>query len=169
MVKVFLQNANVLLLDEPTNHLDLYAKEILLQALQQYDGTLLFVSHDHDFITKLATTIWELRPTGIFVYEGPYEEYLWFKKQQQPTPSATSSIPASTHADKSAPKNNTSKQLRSIEQQIHKAEQDLAKESQKLSLHEYGTHEYRQLEKRIITLQETINRLQNEWEQLYSS
>ncbi len=171
MVKVFLQHANLLLLDEPTNHLDLYAKEILLQALQQYDGTLLFVSHDHDFISKLATTIWELTPTGIFVYDGPYEEYLWFKKQQQSsTPSSTPlSASASISVNKSVQKNNTSKQLRSIEQQIHRAEQDLSKESQKLGLHEYGTHEYRQVEKRIITLQETINRLQDEWEQLYSS
>jgi len=54
MACTLLQHANVLFLDEPTNHLDIYSKEILLKALKSYTGTILFVSHDHNFVNKLA-------------------------------------------------------------------------------------------------------------------
>jgi len=64
MIKVLLQNANLLLLDEPTNHLDIQSKDILLTALQSYQGTILFVSHDQDFVNKLATDIVELSVDG---------------------------------------------------------------------------------------------------------
>ena len=84
MVKVLLQKANFLLLDEPTNHLDLYAKEVLLQALQRYEGTMLFVSHDHSFLQSLATRVWELTPQGLHDYPGTYEDYVYYKKSQQP-------------------------------------------------------------------------------------
>ena len=57
MASVLLQNANFLILDEPTNHLDIPSKEILLNALKQYQGTILFVSHDQDFVNKLASKI----------------------------------------------------------------------------------------------------------------
>ena len=70
MVKVLLSKANFLLLDEPTNHLDLFAKEVLLQALQQYEGTMPFVSHDHAFLEELATRVWELIPNGIIDHLG---------------------------------------------------------------------------------------------------
>ncbi len=80
MVKVLLKKANFLLLDEPTNHLDLYAKEVLLQALQQFNGTMLFVSHDHAFLQGLATRIWELTPDGINDHLGTYESYLEHKR-----------------------------------------------------------------------------------------
>ncbi|AXK60847.1 ABC-F family ATP-binding cassette domain-containing protein [Candidatus Chromulinivorax destructor] len=79
MVKVLLSNANFLMLDEPTNHLDIESKETVLNALQQFDGTLLFVSHDQDFVNNLATRIIELTPEGISSYEGNYDAYLDFK------------------------------------------------------------------------------------------
>lgn len=82
MIKVLLQNANLLLLDEPTNHLDIQSKDILLKALQSYQGTMLFVSHDHDFVTHLATDILELRADGATMYHGNYELYLYRKNQE---------------------------------------------------------------------------------------
>jgi ABC-type multidrug transport system ATPase subunit len=70
------QQPNVLLLDEPTNHLDLEAIEALVQALEQYDGTLLLVSHDRWFVSHIATRIVELTSDGRRDFPGTYEEYL---------------------------------------------------------------------------------------------
>ena len=74
--KLMLQRPNILLLDEPTNHLDMESIESLNLALANYEGTLLFVSHDREFVSSLATRIIELTPTGINDYHGTYDEYL---------------------------------------------------------------------------------------------
>ena len=80
IIRILLQNANFLFLDEPTNHLDIPSKEILLKALQNYPGTVLFVSHDHTFINSLATRIIELTPEGVHSFDGNYDGYLYYKK-----------------------------------------------------------------------------------------
>ncbi|MBC6370229.1 ABC transporter ATP-binding protein [Lactobacillus kullabergensis] len=77
-----LEHNNFLLMDEPTNHLDLEAKEVLEQALQSYDGTLLFVSHDRYFINQLANKIVEIKNGVAQVYEGDYSYYLDEKNKQ---------------------------------------------------------------------------------------
>ena len=77
-----LEHNNFLLMDEPTNHLDLEAKEVLEQALQNYDGTLLFVSHDRYFINQLANKIVEIKNGVAQVYEGNYSYYLDEKNKQ---------------------------------------------------------------------------------------
>ncbi len=74
--KLMLQQPNVLVMDEPTNHLDMESIESLNLALENYPGTLVFVSHDREFVSSLATRIIELTPTGINNYSGTYEEYL---------------------------------------------------------------------------------------------
>jgi len=74
--KFMFQNPNVLLLDEPTNHMDMEFIESLNTALEHYPGTLIFVSHDREFVSSLATRIIELTPDGIVDYHGSYEEYL---------------------------------------------------------------------------------------------
>jgi ATPase subunit of ABC transporter with duplicated ATPase domains len=74
--KLMLQTPNIMLLDEPTNHLDMESIESLNLALENYPGTLLFVSHDREFVSSLATRIIELTPTGIVDYHGTYEDYL---------------------------------------------------------------------------------------------
>ncbi len=74
--KIMLQRPNILLMDEPTNHLDMESIESLNLALENYPGTLLFVSHDREFVSSLATRIIELTPTGIVDYHGTYEDYL---------------------------------------------------------------------------------------------
>jgi ATPase subunit of ABC transporter with duplicated ATPase domains len=70
------EQPNVLVLDEPTNHLDLEAIEALVEGLQDYDGTLLFVSHDRWFVSQLATRILEISPSGVDDYHGTYEEFV---------------------------------------------------------------------------------------------
>jgi ATP-binding cassette subfamily F protein 3 len=77
---LLLHPANFLLLDEPTNHLDLRAKDVLLEALMDYTGTVVFVSHDRYFIDKLATRVFEIGDGKIEVYPGNYEDYLWRKQ-----------------------------------------------------------------------------------------
>jgi len=71
-----LQGANVLLLDEPTNHLDLNSQEILQDALADFDGTLLLVSHDRYLVDALATHVWAIEDNRITVYEGNYSEFI---------------------------------------------------------------------------------------------
>jgi ATPase subunit of ABC transporter with duplicated ATPase domains len=74
--KLMLQLPNILIMDEPTNHLDMESIESLNTALEKYPGTLIFVSHDREFVSSLATRILELTPTGVVNYNGTYEDYL---------------------------------------------------------------------------------------------
>lgn len=74
--KLSLINPNVLLMDEPTNHLDMESIEALNLALENYPGTLIFVSHDREFVSSLATRIIDMQPTGLVDFSGSYEDYL---------------------------------------------------------------------------------------------
>jgi ATP-binding cassette subfamily F protein 3 len=80
LAKMLLAPSNLVLLDEPTNHLDMRAKEVLLEALREYTGTVVFVSHDRYFIDNLATRIFEIEDGHVHVYPGNYEDYLWRKQ-----------------------------------------------------------------------------------------
>ncbi|MBV9075388.1 MAG: ABC-F family ATP-binding cassette domain-containing protein, partial [Acidobacteria bacterium] len=80
LARLLLHPSNFLLLDEPTNHLDLRAKDVLLNSLQDYSGTVVFVSHDRYFIDKLATRIFEVGDGRVEVFPGNYEDYLWRKQ-----------------------------------------------------------------------------------------
>ncbi|HEV7219962.1 MAG TPA: ABC-F family ATP-binding cassette domain-containing protein [Terriglobales bacterium] len=80
LLRMLLHPANFLLLDEPTNHLDMRAKDVLLESLSKYTGTVLFVSHDRYFIDRLATRIFEVGDGQVEVYPGNYEDYLWRKQ-----------------------------------------------------------------------------------------
>ena len=71
-----LAKSNVLLMDEPTNHLDMESIESLNTALDKYAGTLIFVSHDREFVASLATRILDIKPEGIVDFRGTYDEYL---------------------------------------------------------------------------------------------
>ena len=80
MAKMLVSPANMLLLDEPTNHLDLRAKDVLLDAIKNFTGTVLFVSHDRYFIDGLATRVFEVEDRRMHIYPGNYEDYLWRKQ-----------------------------------------------------------------------------------------
>jgi ATP-binding cassette subfamily F protein 3 len=79
LARMLLAPSNFLLLDEPTNHLDMRAKDVLLESLREYTGTVVFVSHDRYFIDNLATRIFEIEDGHVHVYPGNYEDYLWRK------------------------------------------------------------------------------------------
>src|SRR3984957_2764289 len=79
LARMLMMPSNFLLLDEPTNHLDMRAKDVLLEALQDYTGTAVFVSHDRYFMDKLATRVFEVEEGRVHVFPGNYEDYLWRK------------------------------------------------------------------------------------------
>jgi len=83
LARMLLHPSNFLLLDEPTNHLDMRAKDVLLESLEKYNGTVVFVSHDRYFIDKLATRVFEIGDGRVEVFPGNYEDYLWRKQRQQ--------------------------------------------------------------------------------------
>jgi ATP-binding cassette subfamily F protein 3 len=80
VARMLLRPSNTLLLDEPTNHLDLDSKDVLLEALEDYGGTLIIVSHDRYFVERLATKIIEVGHGEAVVYPGAYREFLWHKE-----------------------------------------------------------------------------------------
>ncbi|MBL8131920.1 MAG: ABC-F family ATP-binding cassette domain-containing protein [Anaerolineae bacterium] len=113
-----LNNANLLLLDEPTNHLDIQAQEILQEALEQFEGTILLVSHDRYLIDRLATQIWELEDGTLRVFKGGYQEFLAAEKADAagtPAPTAPPSLPR-------APRPRKNPALARLEMQIHSVE-----------------------------------------------
>jgi ATP-binding cassette, subfamily F, member 3 len=83
VARMLLRPSNTLLLDEPTNHLDLDSKDVLLDALEDYGGTMVMVSHDRYFVEKLATKIIEIGHGEAVVYPGTYTEFLWHKSRNQ--------------------------------------------------------------------------------------
>ncbi|GBF77263.1 hypothetical protein PA598K_05799 [Paenibacillus sp. 598K] len=144
LAKLMLQQANVLILDEPTNHLDLFSKEVLEAALMEYEGTLLFISHDRYFLNKMAERIVELTPTGTQHFLGNYDDMME-KKQEilelealaaaeaaQKTggsaPSSTASQASSYETDKQAKKEERQRQRR-----LEQLESDIARLEQAIS------------------------------------
>jgi len=95
LARMLLRPSNFLLLDEPTNHLDMRAKDMLLESLEQFTGTVVFVSHDRYFIDKLATRVFEIGEGEVRVFPGNYEDYLW-RKQNRGTPPVEPSAPTSS-------------------------------------------------------------------------
>ena len=88
VARMLLRPSNTLLLDEPTNHLDLDSKEVLLDALVDYGGTLIFVSHDRYFVERLATKIIEVGRGTAVAFPGTYKEFLWHKEHPLESPAA---------------------------------------------------------------------------------
>jgi ATP-binding cassette subfamily F protein 3 len=80
LARMLTHPSNFLLLDEPTNHLDMRAKDVLLESLQEFTGTIVFVSHDRYFIDRLATRVFEIGEGAVTVFPGNYEDYLWRKQ-----------------------------------------------------------------------------------------
>jgi ATP-binding cassette subfamily F protein 3 len=102
LARLLVGPANFLLLDEPTNHLDMRAKDVLLEALRGFSGTVVFVSHDRAFIDALATRVFEIRDGAVHVYTGNYEDYLWQISRQQTPDSARPSPPVPAVSNGSA-------------------------------------------------------------------
>jgi ATP-binding cassette subfamily F protein 3 len=101
LARVLVSPSNFLLLDEPTNHLDMRAKDVLLEALSGYSGTVVFVSHDRYFIDRLATRVLEIENGTVMAYESNYEDYL--RRKEAPAIAAPIIEPPKPIAEKAAP------------------------------------------------------------------
>src|SRR5437867_1235687 len=118
LLRMLLHPANFLLLDEPTNHLDMRAKDVLLEALSKYTGTVVFVSHDRYFIDKLATRVFEIGGGHVDVYPGNYEDFMWRKqggaeKLQEAVAAAAAAVQP-VNGNGAAPAESKSKRLNPI-------------------------------------------------------
>ncbi|WCN37513.1 ribosomal protection-like ABC-F family protein [Aneurinibacillus uraniidurans] len=122
LAKLMLQKANLLILDEPTNHLDLFSKEILEEALDEYPGTILFVSHDRYFLNKIATRVLEMTPDGVISYLGNYDYYVAKKEELAELKVAASSKNDSSSSDQSLSSTGTSKQRFIQDKEVKKME-----------------------------------------------
>lgn len=182
LAKLMLLNANMLILDEPTNHLDLYSKEVLEASLIDYEGTLLFISHDRYFLNKMAERIVELSPTGANVYLGNYDDYVE-KKQEQleilaekkalsdnkaPADNLTQEPVNNYEADKIAKREERSRQrkLEQLEQDIALLEQETSTLEEELALPEVF-NDYVLVQQKNEQLEERRNKLEelySEWE-----
>jgi ATP-binding cassette subfamily F protein 3 len=103
VARMLLRPSNTLLLDEPTNHLDLDSKDVLLEALEDYGGTLIIVSHDRYFVERLATKIVDIGRGAALVYPGTYSEFLWHKEQQATSGNGKVARPRQPVAEPAAP------------------------------------------------------------------
>ena len=177
LAKLTLEGANFLVLDEPTNHLDIPSQEVLEQELREFDGTILFVSHDRYLINALATQVWAIADGRLRVYEGDYTEYLaqrMAEQSQRVTASATKPKDDRHDGRGQRPGNRE----REKEQRISALEEAIAQQEARLTalsaalaqasqeqaldrVHELGV-EYRQVE-------EQLEELLWEWEMAQSA
>ena len=153
LARMLLHPSNFLLLDEPTNHLDLRAKDVLLNALQEFTGTVVFVSHDRYFIDKLATRVFEVGGGKVEVFPGNYEDYLW-RKQGGATQTAASMPPesdTSSDSDASGAHANQSTALNGVP-----AEQEPSEPKQR----RLNPIKLRQMKERVYEIEEEITKLE---------
>lgn len=135
LAKTLISEANFLLLDEPTNHLDIVSVNILIQALQQYEGTFVVVSHDRFFVSQIANKIWYIEDQEIKEYPGTFEEYEYWREQREadrkagvtPTP-----LPKKQN-DTAAKENHNNDARREAQNNLKKAERQLEQTEQKIS------------------------------------
>jgi len=164
MVATLLQNANFLLLDEPTNHLDLQSKDILVEALKSYKGSILFVSHDHSFINALATRTLELSFAGIQSYPGNYDSYLEQKKSHSPV---SNEILETKPNKKNTPRpNETRKQQKKLESLLDSLQKKIESREEKLRTLTYGTEEFDTTYASLQKHEQEYHDLFSEWETL---
>lgn len=172
MVKILLQDANFLILDEPTNHLDLQSLDVLLTALKQYTGTIIFVSHERDFLNQLATDIIELTPMGVTTYAGNYDDYLHFKEVQGLSQNRTATAERDTIKKEvivEVPKsdqNEKRKLLNKTENKINKLEREKEDLVNKLYTVAYGSKEYTEMCTRLTKTEKILAEQMKIWEDL---
>jgi len=190
LARMLLHPSNFLLLDEPTNHLDLRAKDVLLDALQKFTGTVVFVSHDRYFIDKLATRIFEIGDGRLEVFPGNYEDYLWRKEGKAgstpdlsflSTPdhvsstAATDTTPDATLKTESEPpkqKRLNPIKLKQMKERLHELEEEIARleaaiATAETALQNFVSVEETQRQTDLLNNSKTdLERTMTEWEEL---
>ncbi len=183
LLRMLLHPANFLLLDEPTNHLDMRAKDVLLEAISKYTGTVVFVSHDRYFIDNLATRVFEIGEGRVEVYPGNYEDYRWRKeggavRLQETTQLAVTSVPANGNkpasadgAEAKAKRLNPIKR-KQIENRVRELEQEINRTETAIAHHEtalqsfVSAEETARLSQELLTRRAALQVSVAEWEKL---
>ena len=180
LAKLSMENNNFLILDEPTNHLDIDSKEVLENALIDFDGTLLFVSHDRYFINRVATKVMEISENGATIYLGDYDYYLEKKAEleelarleaeenQGPEETQVASAGASDYqAQKASQKEirKLSRRIEQIENELETIEERLGKISVAM-LETNDVAELSDLQKELDDLSVNQEALMEEWSDL---
>jgi ATP-binding cassette subfamily F protein 3 len=180
LARILVSPANFLLLDEPTNHLDLRAKDVLLDAVNKFTGTVIFVSHDRYFIDRLATRVFEVENGHVHVYPGNYEDYLWRKQGGVDATPTVIAIPAEEiTAPVTAPVIEKEKarrmnpirlrqmqeRLAFVEEEIPRVEASIANTEQSLGVF-VSVEETERLTRLLDSLREQHGLLTAEWEEL---
>jgi len=176
--KLMLLKANVLLLDEPTNHLDLMSREVLEAALDEYEGTLIFVSHDRYFLNRIADRIVELSPDGAEHFLGNYDEMVakkqemkeWDSVQNDASPQAAESAVSSYEAEKQAKREDRARARKreQAEADISRLESELAQLEEEMTSPEMVTDYMKLRDKQFEAEQkrEALDQAYQAWEAL---
>ena len=177
LAKLMLRQDNLLLLDEPTNHLDMDSREVLEAALDDFDGTILTVSHDRYFINKVATRVVEMTPEGAREYLGNYDDYLEKKRLEEAGEAEAAAFGMTrTQQDKEKRLKRLQKEsAKALRQKLQKAEADIAATEQLIADLEaaMGTPEVyanpdesARVAREHRAAQEKLDTLYEEWEEL---
>ena len=165
-MKLMLEKPNFLILDEPTNHLDIYSREILIDALEDYPGTILVVSHDRNFLDTVVNKIYELKTDGVETFDGDYEAY----KQERDNIKVKNEEAVKSYEEQKKAKN----RLASLEKKLIRLEEEIQKfETQKEEVNKkYLLAGEKNNVDELISLQEELDNLDNkilekyqEWEE----
>jgi ATP-binding cassette subfamily F protein 3 len=182
LAKMLMQPGNFLLLDEPTNHLDMRSKDVLLEALRTFEGTVVFVSHDRYFLDQVATRVFEVGDGRIHVFPGNYEDYIWRKSADAETLAGKVSMEGITRRPIAPPpppppppvaavRLNPVKlqkmrdRHREIEQKVASMEEDIASDEQSLADFR-SSEETMRVNQLIDTKRTTLEKLMTEWEEV---
>jgi ATP-binding cassette subfamily F protein 3 len=186
LARMLMEPSNFMLLDEPTNHLDMRAKDVLLEAPRDYNGTVVFVSHDRHFIDGLATRVFEVEDGRVHVYPGNYEDYLWRKagggsapetavaaQPAAPAPAAASASAGQTEpAPKAADRRLNPIKLRQMKERRREIEEEVTRLEAEIADHEAGLANFVSVEetRRLSDLLEARrgdwNAAMAEWEEV---
>lgn len=179
LCKLMLQKNNFLLLDEPTNHLDIDSKEMLELSLEDYEGTVFFISHDRYFIDKIATRILEVTPHGVVSYLGNYSDYMEKKQQlaeleaaklaEESNATTTNNVTGyQKQKEQRRLEQQRKRQLEDIESKIAAYEEELEYKKAELFQEEVylDTQKSAQVQARIEELEELIMESMETWEEL---
>jgi ATP-binding cassette subfamily F protein 3 len=171
LAKVLISEANFLLLDEPTNHLDMQSVNILIQALQQYEGTYVVVSHDRYFVSNIANKIWYIEDHEIKEYPGSFDEYeTWMATRETSKPvsikAALKAKPELAPVEAKTP--NQAKQIEKLESEIMEIENRIAAiEVQMVDLANQSDYAgLKQLEVSLAAEKENLSKTTASWEAL---
>ncbi len=178
LARMLMQPSNFMLLDEPTNHLDIRAKDVLLESLSEYTGTVVFVSHDRYFVNKLATRVFEVADGEVRIYSGNYEDYLRRKESAAAMEAATEAeavpdtAPEAASTEVSKAKRLNPIKLRQMQDRCTEIEEEVARREAEIAGYEAELADFKNAEEtqRLMGLvaagREALEALMREWEEI---